>query len=213
MRKLNEKKVVPKSSDVILLTERFFKSEKIDIQKLIDEAQTVERYHPYTKKPNVGGWTSISLRSAGGLTGEMGSNVSGDQKASDPKLFSDTDLMKFTPYIAYLTKCVAGDDNGGLLKVRLMMLEAHKVIGEHIDMFDGDHAKKVKRFHIPIITNPKISFFVNRKRYHLEAGNLYHIDVSQLHSVENNSDMNRIHLVFDVLLTDRIADIISSIVA
>lgn len=208
MRKLQQKQFVPKETDVIKATELFF-DVPIDVDKLVQEARHIEQQHPFTKKTNVGGWNSIPLRSAGGITGVSGSSASGTQKSSDSSIFQDTELMQFAPYISSLVRKVAFDDDdnanaAGVLKVRLMQLEAHRVIAEHVDMFDGEHAKAVKRFHIPIITNPKISFFVNRQKYYLEPGQLYHIDVSQVHSVENNSDVNRVHLVFDVLATTRV---------
>jgi quercetin dioxygenase-like cupin family protein len=186
---------------VINATSQFF-SEPLDVETLIQEATTIEKVHPYTQKA-FGGWKSIPLRSAGGKIGVEGSKAVGANVSSDTSFFADTELMKSAPYIHKLIQIVASSPNS-VLKVRLMQLEPNKVIGEHVDMFDGEKAKLVRRFHIPIITNPKISFFVNRKSYYLEAGQLYHIDVSQPHSVENNSNLKRVHLVFDVLATNAI---------
>jgi len=199
MRKLVEKQLHPKPSDVINVTEQFF-PEIVDVETLIKEAKAAEELHPYTKKA-FGGWKSIPLRSAGGKTGIDGSSATGANQSSDASKFVDTDLMRLTPYIHKLITIVAGS-NDQLLKVRLMQLDAHRIIAEHVDKFDGVRA--VRRFHIPIVSNPKISFFVNRQRYYLQPGQLYHIDVSQPHSVENNSETNRIHLVFDVLASETV---------
>jgi quercetin dioxygenase-like cupin family protein len=199
MRKLVEKQLQAKPSDVINVTEQFF-PELLDIETLIQEAKNAEQIHPYTKKA-FGGWKSIPLRSAGGKIGVDGSSATGENLSSDATRFSDTDIMQ--PYIRKLVNIVAGND-AQLLKVRLMQLDAHRVIAEHVDKFDGTKAALVRRFHIPIISNPKISFYVNRKRYYLQPGQLYHIDVSQPHSVENNSDIARVHLVFDVLANETV---------
>lgn len=206
MRKLQEKQMIPKPTDVVLATAQFFgKDFVVDVDRLSQEAKAIEHLHPYTKKANVGGWKSIPLRSAGGVLGIDGSSAVGTQKSSDPATFVDTELMQHAPYIRELVHRTAGDhSSAGILKVRLMQLEAHRVIAEHVDMFDGKQAQAVRRFHIPIISNPRISFFVNRKKYYLQPGQLYHLDVSQFHSVENNSDTNRIHLVFDVMATESV---------
>jgi hypothetical protein len=211
MRKLQSKPLVPKPTDVMQVTQQFFgEGFAIDVPRLVEEVRLAEGQHPYTKKENVGGWKSIPLRSAGGVTGQEGSKAAGPHKSSDPAIFADTEIMQVTPYIAELVKQVAGQEaEAGVLKVRLMQLEPHRVITEHVDMFNGEKARLVRRFHIPILTNPKIAFFVNRKRYYLEPGQLYHLDVSQFHSVENNSDLNRVHLVFDVMATERVRKFLS----
>jgi hypothetical protein len=73
MRKLVEKQLQAKPSDVINVTEQFF-PELLDIETLIQEAKNAEQIHPYTKKA-FGGWKSIPLRSAGGKIGVDGSSA------------------------------------------------------------------------------------------------------------------------------------------
>jgi hypothetical protein len=54
------------------------------------------------------------------------------------------------------------------------------------------------RFHIPIQTNPNLIFKVSNKRVIMNVGEMWALDTSYLHSVSNNGDKERIHLVFDV---------------
>lgn len=80
-----------------------------------------------------------------------------------------------------------------------MKLNANGEIGQHKDVFVGESNKKVTRYHIPIVTNPKVIFSVDYKPYHLQEGELYRVDITMMHSVKNSGETDRIHLVFDVV--------------
>lgn len=195
MRKLNKQTFCekPEVSDCQELTEDYFGCGITDIQKLVEEMHSASEIHEFTRK-SFSGWTSLPLRSLGGMTGAKASSASGEHASADPEKFQDTIAMQ--PYIKSLVDTVAVK-HGGLLKVRLMKMAAGSSIGEHRDKFCGDE-DKIMRFHIPIQTNPKVQFSVSRVAYHLEAGKLYLMNVSKLHSVVNGGTEDRIHLVFDV---------------
>lgn len=195
MRKLNDKvHYTPNPTDLQHVTGRFF-TEKLDLCKLKDEAVAAARIHEYTQKA-FPGWTSLPLRSLNGMTGPEASDASGEHASTDPSKFQDTPVMQ--PYIReVIEKVLEGTtSDAGLLKVRLMKMNARTSVGEHRDNFRGDGS--VARFHIPIVTHPRVVFRVEGVHYHLSEGELYKIDVSKRHAVENSSDIDRIHLVFDV---------------
>ncbi len=179
----------PLLSDVVNVTTKFFNN-SINIQQLISDTIIAQQLHNFTYKSAVG-WTSIPLRSAGGITGPDASNASGIHASSDGATFNDTCVMQ--PYIKFIIDTIAGNRN--VLKIRLLKLIAGAKIPMHIDKFTGN--KTVTRYHIPVITNPAVTMIVNNGKYYLEAGQVYTIDVSQAHAVENNSNEDRIHLVFD----------------
>lgn len=181
----------PKYSDCQRLTDEFF-DKPIDMERLINDAKAAEKTHEYTQK-DFAGWTSLPLRSLHGMTGKHASDASGDHKSSDETKFQDTPAMQ--PYISEIINHVVGE-KGGLLKVRLMKMKAKTQIGEHRDSFAGDGT--VVRFHIPVITDPRVIFRVNNIPYYMAPGQLYRMDVLQRHAVVNASDIDRIHLVFDV---------------
>jgi hypothetical protein len=58
------------------------------------------------------------------------------------------------------------------------------------------------RFHIPIVTNPSVNFMVSKKRVPMEEGQLWALNTSYLHAVENKSQTDRIHLVVEVEAND-----------
>jgi len=63
-------------------------------------------------------------------------------------------------------------------------------------------ANGMLRLHIPIITDPRVEFFIDGQRVHWNAGELWYGDFSCFHSVENRSDVTRYHLVMDVGVND-----------
>ena len=58
------------------------------------------------------------------------------------------------------------------------------------------------RIHIPIITNPGVNFTVGGKKVVMSVAELWALDTSYTHSVQNFGNENRIHLVMDVIVND-----------
>jgi len=51
--------------------------------------------------------------------------------------------------------------------------------------------------HIPITTNDKVVFTVDGEKKNMQVGEFWEIDNSQDHSVENQGNEDRIHLIVD----------------
>ncbi|NBR25862.1 MAG: hypothetical protein EBU08_19200, partial [Micrococcales bacterium] len=80
----------------------------------------------------------------------------------------------------------------------------------HID-YDPSY---IVRYHIPIITNPGVTMYMNRsgKVYsrHLPAdGKIYFFNTGIQHWVINNSDLDRVHLIIDVHGQDELSNLVS----
>jgi hypothetical protein len=79
--------------------------------------------------------------------------------------------------------------------VRLMPGEA---IVEHRDMnFSLAHAHRI---HVPIITNDQVWFTVGGEVLNIPEGEIYEINNRRSHSVRNEGDQPRVHLVLDYVL-------------
>jgi len=64
----------------------------------------------------------------------------------------------------------------------------------------GPITKRSHRIHIPIITNSKCLFTVDNETLHMGAGEIWAIDnVGKFHSVVNNGDIDRVHLIVDLM--------------
>jgi len=56
-----------------------------------------------------------------------------------------------------------------------------------------------RRIHIPVITNNKVIFNINGERKNLKYGEITEIDNLSEHSVVNNGDTDRIHILIDFI--------------
>ena len=86
----------------------------------------------------------------------------------------------------------------GHIEVALLVnLPKNKKILPHTD--SGDiHFFKTKRIHIPIITNDKCNFIVGDEMVQMKSGEIWEIDnANKVHSVNNDGDTDRIHLLID----------------
>ena len=54
------------------------------------------------------------------------------------------------------------------------------------------------RVHIPLVTNDRSLFTVDKKSYQLEVGRSYKVNTEMEHSVDNRGEAPRIHFMFDV---------------
>jgi aspartyl/asparaginyl beta-hydroxylase (cupin superfamily) len=97
------------------------------------------------------------------------------------------------PEFDYLSKKYKGK----IVKCMFALLPPNGKIEEHWD--SDDILMSSYRIHLPIKTNKNVNFFINNKIYSFKEGIAYEFNNQLLHSVENNSLDDRIHLLFDVL--------------
>jgi hypothetical protein len=109
------------------------------------------------------------------------------------------DMESFLEKIKPIYELNCGD--GYFVRVLLVKLRANSHITPHIDK--GDSLTNCKRTHIPIITNSNVTFTVGGEIKHLKEGEVWEIDNTKEHSVDNNSNMDRIHLLIDYKISDK----------
>ncbi|HKJ17302.1 MAG TPA: aspartyl/asparaginyl beta-hydroxylase domain-containing protein [Xanthomonadales bacterium] len=78
---------------------------------------------------------------------------------------------------------------------RLMRVEPGFTVPPHVDV--NYHWFNRVRIHIPITTTGEVLFYTNGKHVHMAAGEAWIFDSWSEHTVENNSDKTRVHLVLD----------------
>jgi len=185
--------------DQVIQKRNFFKlcDSPYDVAKLTAEMEAAENKHKYLSK-NISGWSSIPLRSVGGMEGERGNLGSGINNSANPSDYKDTTVMTECPYL----KSILDSFGAPILKVRIMKLTKNKIIAPHVDQFSDSN---IIRFHIPVVTDQNVRFFVEKENRHLEAGFLYWVNVRKSHHVTNTSKLiDRIHIVFDMFRNDAI---------
>ncbi len=75
-------------------------------------------------------------------------------------------------------------------------LKPHTNIIPHTD---GGWFNNTHRVHVPIVTDPRITFSLTDKKFHLERGIIYELNNLVEHGVENPTDVGRVHLMVDIL--------------
>ena len=142
----------------------------------------------YNTSDFTGKWTSIALRSSSGDYKEIFATE------LNPENYKDTQLMKRCTYFQKIVdsfKCKK-------LSVRLLNLLPGSSIKEHCDhnlsYTDGEF-----RIHIPITTNPNVSFYINSINVTMLPGECWYGDFTLPHSVKNEGMTDRAHLVIDCI--------------
>lgn len=166
----------------------------IDKELLLRDLNAAENYHPFVDKA-VKMWKSIPLKSVHGLEGKQGNDGGGINNSPDPDKFLYTKAMQHCPHIKEIVESFGAP----ILKVRLMKLDGNRTLPEHVDQF-RDH--RILRFHIPIVTNEKVLFHIDKHPCHFPSGSLWFADVRKHHKVENGSKQFRVHIVIDVWMND-----------
>ncbi len=83
-----------------------------------------------------------------------------------------------------------------LTSVRLMRLAPGSHIKEHCDP-GLDLESGTVRLHVPVQTNDDVDFRLNDERISLSEGECWYLRLSEPHSIRNNGQTDRIHLVID----------------
>ena len=144
-----------------------------------------------------GDWSVASLRSNGGKTKQIYPDP------HSPEEFADTEILDRCAYVREVLEKIECEKES----VRFMLLGAGARIREHKDFFMG-FEDGVIRLHIPVVTNEKVEFYLADERVRMREGELWYLDFSQKHRVENNGDEDRIHLVMDCKVNDWLVEMI-----
>jgi aspartyl/asparaginyl beta-hydroxylase len=136
-----------------------------------------------------GKWTSVSLRSQSGLVNDITSFANTEHK--------NTNLLDRCEYFKEIMDWFQCEKEA----VRLLRLGPGSEIKGHVDN-DTSYEDGFFRIHIPIITNEKVFFYVDKKRIPMKMGECWYANFQLPHSVENKSTEPRIHLTLDCIRND-----------
>jgi hypothetical protein len=64
-------------------------------------------------------------------------------------------------------------------------------------------AKWPHKIHVPLLTNDRVTFFVEGTGYHLPEGEAAEVNNMGVHAVKNDGDTDRIHLIFEYFDVDQ----------
>ena len=182
-------------------------NKKINTELMREEIKNFNKWtnkDPFTHK-----WKSITLKSYNGENQDFLEKHYFGVKEDNKFLY--TENINHFLNIRFFLECL----NCEIYLVRLLKLEKGGLIKYHTDGMVFREEKELIRIHLPIITDEKnivkigyplqepaagysiwnaITFY----KKNLEEGYLYYINVNTLHSVENRSEIDRVHLVIDL---------------
>jgi hypothetical protein len=158
----------------------------------LESLSSVDWIAHFVKQNYEGNWSVIPLRSvAGSAARHPIMTIYSDPCAT---AFEDTPMLAACPYFREVLAAFACE----VQCVRLMRLTPGSVIKEHCD--DGlDAENGWARIHIPITTNPDVSFELNRSRVEMAPGEAWYLRFSAPHRVANRGATDRVHLVVDAV--------------
>ncbi len=85
--------------------------------------------------------------------------------------------------------------NGAFPRVMLARMAPGGEIKPHRDA--NAAAKWPHKIHVPLLTNDKVTFYVDGVGYHLPEGEAAEVNNMGVHAVKNEGDTDRIHLIFE----------------
>jgi hypothetical protein len=98
------------------------------------------------------------------------------------------------PVLAQATRDY-GYRHGVFPRIMLARMAPGGVIKPHRDA--NPAAKWPHKIHVPLLTNDKVTFFVDGVGYHFPEGEAVEVSNMAVHAVENAGTTDRIHLIFE----------------
>jgi hypothetical protein len=94
-----------------------------------------------------------------------------------------------------------GYARGQFPRIMLARMAPGGVIHPHIDA--SPSAKWPHKIHVPLQTNPGVSFYIDPEHYHFPEGIAIEVNNLGTHAVRNAGDSDRIHLIFEYFDPDQ----------
>lgn len=88
-----------------------------------------------------------------------------------------------------------GYARGAFSRIMLARMAPGGVVRPHRDGCTS--AKWPHKIHVPLLTNDKVTFFIDGAGYRIPEGEAVEVSNMAVHSVENDGDSARIHLIFE----------------
>jgi hypothetical protein len=144
-----------------------------------------------------GTWTGIALRAING----------------DPKVLHHTHNglpYRDTPHLArcpVIAEVLSGFKTE-IKAARLLRLAPGGHIREHRDD-KLSFAQGEARLHIPLLTNDRVEFYLAGERVLMMPGELWYMDFTLPHRINNHGETDRVHLVIDCVINNWLAELMT----
>lgn len=89
------------------------------------------------------------------------------------------------------------EPDGSVIRAMAVRLQPGARITPHVD--EHESLKISHRIHVPLITNPRVRFFIDGVPHRFEPGRAVEVNNQLSHSVMNDGKTSRVHFIFDYL--------------
>jgi len=191
-----------------------------------DEVRAIDGYADHWPLYSDGSWGALCLK------GFYPEDPSSDMKPAEmPREWREShkeDLLRTCEWttlatdLPYLTDWIMNVEWWpNVERVRLLQMAGRGGKGgalkRHTDIGDkamGTEDGQIARFHIPIVTDPRIKMHSwdltgVEIETHLQKWHCYYLDARKPHAVTNPTGVDRVHLVVDVVADEKVREIIS----
>lgn len=117
-----------------------------------------------------------------------------DWRRSDNHRLWDEWRALLEPVLSQATKDY-GYERGSYPRIMLARMAPGGIIHPHRD--GNPAAKWPHKIHVPLLTNDKVTFFVDGVGYHFAEGGAVEVNNMGVHAVANEGATDRIHLIFE----------------
>lgn len=190
---------------------------------ILEQIATVSQWHDDFPYYSDGSWAAVNLRGYrpddptwGIKPAEMPRKWQQEHPEASDYVCDWTTLGDALPAIRQWVESV--EWWGALERVRLLRMAgrggAGGVLRRHTDITDrfaGTRDGHIVRFHVPLVTDPRIVMHAwdlhgQRRSVHLRQWGAYYLDARKPHAVTNPTGVDRVHLVVDVVADRRVRD-------
>lgn len=161
-----------------------FLFDPLKLQRELGTCFTLSWKQHFNSNDYIGDWTGIALRSSSGNEVDILSHPG--------SVFKDTPLLNACPYFQEIISLFECEKE----TIRLLRLAPGSKIKEHRDRGAGYQFGNF-RLHIVICTHENVSFIVDNGEVPMKTGECWYADFDRPHSVANNGDKERVHLIID----------------
>lgn len=120
----------------------------------------------------------------------------------------ETKALQSSPYLSSIVEYF--QEHTTVTLVRLLRLSPDAVVKEHTDPTLGmEIERSVIRLTIPIITNDKVTFYLNNEPVPMQPGECWYLRLTDPHRITNEGATERINLTIDMIPNEWVRSMIT----
>lgn len=129
----------------------------------------------------------------------------GDRKRRDVHESRWTTTSRLYPVAREFLRKIAREEDSQLSRAKIVCLPAGRRVYPHVDR--GEYYLVRHRYHLVLRSTQGSWLKAGDEEVRMREGELWWFDNKQMHEAFNDGDQDRIHMIFDLLPNDRVAEV------